>query len=67
MEQYYIIFVIINIKKMGENMFTEKNRHQRKIDYRHINKKGNRHNKLSIKHLCQYCGKPLQYCVCEQW
>lgn len=48
-------------------MFTEKRKNQKKIDHRRMDKEGKRIKGQSIKNFCQYCGRPLQYCVCDPW
>jgi|GEM_PF-4719215 len=52
---------------MGEKMVNEKRKRQKEIDHRRMYNEGKRINGQSIKNFCQYCGRPLQYCVCAQW
>lgn len=51
---------------MGENMFIEKRKHQKKIDIKRMNREEERISKKIIKNICYNCGRPLHNCICEQ-
>ena len=48
-------------------MVTEKRKYQREIDHRRKDNVGERINGHLIKLICQYCGRPLQYCDCVKY